>query len=140
MTTQSGIEIPHYVMQSNDYLNLSAASKELMNWILYQYTGNNNGQLAIVWSHYRPILSFSSPHTFIKALKELVDNKLIVNVGMSNAGLKGRPCYLYAISWLTVGCCKYNSASVGELYREVWTQSETVLNFKMRRALSKPDK
>jgi hypothetical protein len=90
--------IPSNVMRHPDYINLGANSKVLLFEFSLQYFGKNNGKLCAVFSQMKK-RGFKSETTLRKAIKELLDLKLITltKVGMYGHG-KRLPNY-YAITW-----------------------------------------
>lgn len=129
------VGIPHYVMQSESYSKLSTQAIEVLNWVLYQFRGSNNGNLVITWDEYSKVLSFGSNNTFRKALKNLTDNELLVISGTGTTNrARGKPPHLYAITWLNVDDCKGSSTrfigSTRTPYRTSWEQSESAISFR----------
>jgi hypothetical protein len=90
--------VPSNVMRHPDYINLGANSKVLLYEFALQYFGKNNGKLCAVFSQMK-LRGFKSETTLRKAIKGLLDSKLIVltKVGMYGKG-KRLPNY-YAITW-----------------------------------------
>jgi len=95
------IRIPHYVMDTKAYQSLGGNSVKLLNCVVYQYRGNNNGDLLITYSFLKK--HFKSNQTMYNARDELLKKGFIaINVygGMSYGGYK-RPT-LYALTWESV--------------------------------------
>ena len=90
--------VPSNVMRHPDYINLGPNSKALLFEFSLQYFGKNNGKLCAVYSQMRH-RGFKSETTLRKAVKELLNSKLIAltKVGMYGQG-KRLPNY-YAITW-----------------------------------------
>ncbi len=97
------IRMPRYVQESKSYNRTSSNARELLNEILYQYKGDNNGNLLITWEAYKHVLSYNSRTTFTKALEELKEHRLIEITGTGTTSrTRGKPPYLYAITWLEI--------------------------------------
>lgn len=97
------VQMPNYVQDSESYVSVGSSAKEILWSVLRQYKGNNNGNLLITWEAYRHVLAIKSQETFRKALKELIDNNLLVITGTGTTRHKrGQPPYLYALTWLTI--------------------------------------
>lgn len=92
---------PHAVMDSDNYLQLSAQAVKLLNDLGRQYNGHNNGDLCATWSMMEK-RGWKSRSTLYKALKELLYYGLII---LSKQGGKHAPS-LYALTWQAVDECK----------------------------------
>lgn len=92
---------PIYVLEHQDYLEVSNTAKFLLTCLASQYNaGNsNNGNLCAAQSVLKKYGWTSS--TRKRALKELVEIGLLVN---TRIGHKKR-CSLYALSWLPIDEC-----------------------------------
>jgi len=93
--------LPHAVMDSRNYLQLSAQAVKLLNDIGRQYGGFNNGDLCATWSMMEK-RGWKSRNTLYKALQELLYYGLIIK---SKQGGKHAPT-LYALTWQSVDECK----------------------------------
>lgn len=93
--------LPHAVMDSVNYLNLSAKAIRLLNDLGRQYNGKNNGDLCATWSVIKK-RGWSSRSTLYKALQELLHYGLIIK---SKQGGKHAPS-LYALTWQSIDECK----------------------------------
>jgi hypothetical protein len=85
-------------MRHSDYRNLGSNAKVLLFEFALQYYRTNNGKLCAVFSQMKN-RGFKSETTLRKAIKELLDAKLIV---LTKIGMYGRgqrlPNY-YAVTW-----------------------------------------
>jgi hypothetical protein len=91
----SFVPIPHVILRSQDYANLSAHAVKLLFDLLTQYQGNNNGNLCATWSLMRK-RGWRSRDTLQKALQELLRNGWIQQTrqgGMHCASLYGVTFY-----------------------------------------------
>ncbi|EIO4562503.1 hypothetical protein LQM11_003083 [Vibrio parahaemolyticus] len=96
-------QMPDYVENSISYIELKAPAKEVLHRVLQQFRGYNNGDLTVIWSDLKPVLSIKSEKTFIKSLQELIDNELLVFNGLGSTSRKGgRAPHLYALTWLNI--------------------------------------
>jgi hypothetical protein len=90
--------VPSIVMRHPDYINLGSNAKVLLFEFALQYYRTNNGKLCAVFSQMKN-RGFKSETTLRKAIKELLDAKLII---LTKIGMYGRgqrlPNY-YAVTW-----------------------------------------
>ena len=93
--------LPHVVMDSSNYLRLSAKSVKLLNDLGRQYNGKNNGDLCATWSMMKK-RGWASASTSHEALKELLHYGLIIK---SRQGGRHSPT-LYAMTWHAIDECK----------------------------------
>ena len=94
-------KIPRKVHRSADFRHLSSHAKALLISLVYQFYGNNNGDLTAAWTVMRDQHGFRSPTTLDRARKGLLDANLIK---LSRQGGLGR-CSLYAVTWLQINPC-----------------------------------
>lgn len=95
------IKIPHYVMESKAYQSLSGNAVKLLNCVVYQYRGNNNGDLLITYSFLKR--HFKSNQTMYRARDELLKKGFIVINAYGGRSYGGRKLpTLYAITWESV--------------------------------------
>ncbi|MHA2937712.1 hypothetical protein ACXJY6_05370 [Vibrio sp. RC27] len=93
--------IPHYVMDSASYAELSGNAVKLLTLMLRRYNGYNNGNLVATWDCMKDY--FGSNNTLRSALKSLQDNDLIVIAGVGTTQRKGgKPPTLFAVTWYGV--------------------------------------
>ncbi len=130
------IRLPRFVQKSVSYEKLNSQAIELLNEVLYNTTSFNNGNLLITWPDYAPLLSFTSVNTFRKALKELTDNDILRIVGTgSTSRTRGKPPYLYALTWLNINVVHLGDGSKSNGHeraplRSQWEESEKRRNYK----------
>lgn len=92
--------IPHCLLNSKVYTGLSAHAVKLLNDLLAQFKGFNNGDLCLSWSIMEK-RGWKSRDTLNKARKELMDMELII---VSRYGDRKRP-HLYALTFFAVDEC-----------------------------------
>lgn len=92
--------LPHAVMQSPNYLALSAHAVKLLNDLGLQYRGSNNGDLSAAWKIMQP-RRWRSRDTLCRALAELLHYGLIEKT--RQGGLNH--CSLYALTWCAIDEC-----------------------------------
>ncbi|WP_189524737.1 hypothetical protein [Methylophilus medardicus] len=91
----------HCVLRSQVYANLSAHAVKLLNDLLSQYYGSNNGDFCATYSMMQK-RGWKSKGTLSRAIKELVETGFIE---VSRQG--GRHlCSLYAVTFYAVDECK----------------------------------
>jgi len=93
--------LPHAVMDSSNYIRLSAHAVKLLNDLGFQYNGHNNGDLCATWSMMKK-RGWKSKSTLYNAIKELTHYGFIYN---SRQGGRHRAT-LYALTWNKVDECK----------------------------------
>lgn len=94
------LKVPAVLMQQKKFRALSPYARMLLQEMMYDYRGFNNGDLSATWSimHQR---GFRSRATLHKATKELLAAGLIVQTrqgGRNN-------CSLYALTWRKIDEC-----------------------------------
>ena len=92
--------LPHCLLESKVYIGLSAHAVKLLNDLLTQFKGFNNGDLCLSWSIMEK-RGWKSRDTLNKARKELIDVELII---VSRYGDRKRP-HLYALTIFAVDEC-----------------------------------
>lgn len=107
-------QLPHAVLKSDNYVNLSHIARSLLLELALQFDGKNNGDLVATWSMLER-RGWSSKTTIKKHVDELVYYGFIVLVqqGGTNAGGTKRP-NLYALSWLRIDKVGYSDGFVTE--------------------------
>jgi len=93
--------LPHAVMDSPNYMQLSAKSVKLLNDIGRQFHGFNNGDLCATYSLMQK-RGWVSKNTLEEALNELLHYGLIL---LSRQGGRHRAS-LYALTWHPINECK----------------------------------
>lgn len=91
--------LPHSVLESKCYINLSPNAIRLLIELAFQFKGYNNGKLCAIPDQ---LVSrgFKSATTVYKATKELLDAELILCTKFSLKGSR-KPNY-YAVTWLPI--------------------------------------
>ncbi len=93
--------IPRRVHQSADFRQLSGNAVKLLCSLVYQFTGNNNGDLTAAWSVMHLKHGFRSPSTLHNVRNELLAANLIY---VTRQGGRGQ-CSLYALTWMPIVEC-----------------------------------
>jgi hypothetical protein len=99
------IAIPHVVMRSEDYRSLRGNSVKLLNAMVFQYNGGNNGDLCAAWSVLHEQHGFSSKGTMTRARQELESKNLIIKTREALFQNPNNQCALYALTWLRINEC-----------------------------------
>jgi len=94
----------HIVMESEDYRSLSGNASKLLNWVVYQYNGKNNGDLNCAYG-FMSKCGFKSKETLNRAKKELLAKQLITETRAGRFQNPGGICSLYALTWLPIDDC-----------------------------------
>lgn len=94
------VGIYRYVLDSEEFGNLSPQAIKLLLEMARQYRGNNNGDLSAAWSVLR-LRGWNSPGTLSRAKKEVVSSGFAV---VTRQGGKNR-CSLYALTWWAIDDC-----------------------------------
>ncbi|MDO8262019.1 MAG: hypothetical protein Q7T21_02225 [Gallionella sp.] len=92
--------MPHCLLASHVYINLSAHAIKLLYDLLAQFKGFNNGDLCLAWSIMEK-RGWKSRDTLNKARQELLDCELIL---VSRYGDRKRP-HLYALTFFAIDEC-----------------------------------
>ncbi len=92
--------LPHCLLESQVYIGLSAYTIKLLNDLLAQFKGSNNGDLCLAWSIMEK-RGWKSRATLNKARKELLGVELIQ---VSRYGDRRRP-HLYALTFFAIDDC-----------------------------------
>lgn len=94
------VALPHTVIRSEAYAKLSAYAVKLLNDLLAQYRGDNNGDLCAAWTRMQT-RGWKSRDTLGKALAELKDKEWII---VARQGGRHIPS-LYAITFYAINEC-----------------------------------
>ena len=92
--------LPHCLLESKVYIGLSPHAVKLLNDLLAQFKGFNNGDLCLSWSIMAK-RGWKSRDTLNKARKELMDVELIF---VSRYGDRKR-AHLYALTFFAIDEC-----------------------------------
>jgi hypothetical protein len=99
------IQIPHIVMESDNYRKLPPNAVKLLNALVYQYRGKNNGDLTAAFT-YMQAFGFKSKETLHRAIKQLLEADLIIRTRQGFFMNPGGRCALYALTWLSIDECQ----------------------------------
>ena len=102
-TGASFVQIPHFVLESQQWGQMDAFALKLLMELARQYKGNNNGDLAATAEMLKDrSVTWSSKDTLPKKLRYLEDHGWIVK---TRQGGRHIGCNLYAITWWPVDAC-----------------------------------
>ena len=99
----SYVALPRNVLKSHGYANLSAYAVKLLNDLLSQYHGNNNGDLCAALKLMK-VRGWKSNSTLSKARKELVEKGFIA---VSKMGGRNNPT-LFSVTFYSIDECINN--------------------------------
>lgn len=91
------VALPLNVLNSPDFMGLSASAIKLLFDVVAQFNGRNNGSLSPTWELMKK-RSWKSPTTLNKAKEELRATRLITITKIGRSGINGSP-ELWAITW-----------------------------------------
>lgn len=97
----SFMRLPHSVVSTRKYANLSGWAVRLLIDLFAQFRGKNNGDLCAAWSVMRE-RGWRSKGTLTDATAELLDAGIIIK---TQQGGRHRPS-LYGVSWLAIDECR----------------------------------
>ena len=103
-TSGGFISIPHVVMESDDYRNLPPNAIRLLNAMIHQYRGKNNGDLTAAFTIMKK-WGFKSKQTLHNALTALQEANLIVQTRQGVFQNPGGRCSLFALTWHAIDEC-----------------------------------
>lgn len=92
------LALPHVVMDSSAFLNLSAPSVRLLLDIARQYSGSNNGKLVACMSALKD-RGWTSNDTLTRARRELEASGLLIE---TRKGMRPNRAAWYAVTWTTL--------------------------------------
>ena len=98
------IAIPHSVLDHPDYIRLKGGAIKLLNELVRQYNGKNNGNLTVAYSVLKG-RGFNSKDTITKGKNELLEAGLIVLTREGFFSNPGAKCALYALAWQAIDEC-----------------------------------
>lgn len=91
-------------MQSPGHRTLSFVARVVLQELMAQHNGSNNGDLSATRTMAKD-WGIGSPLTLQKALKELLDAGWIVQTRSSLFNKHGSRCALFALAWLAIDEC-----------------------------------
>lgn len=97
----SFLQVPHYILQSEEFGRLSSWGVKLLIELAGLFRGHNNGNLSAAFSVLRK-RGWRSAGTLSKALRELQEAGWIV---CTRHGGKNR-CSLFALTWWPIDACE----------------------------------
>lgn len=92
------VALSYTMMDSPDYMGLSASAKVLLQDVARQFSGKNNGLLSPCWELMQR-RGWKSPTTLNAAKKELRSSRLITVTRRGTKGPNGK-AELWAINWM----------------------------------------
>lgn len=96
--------LPKVVMEHEDFRSLAPTSAKVLTALMSQYNGRNNGDLSATHTTMKSWGGMAHS-TLAKALRELLDRRLIVRTRDRRIGQEGARCALYAITWQPIDPC-----------------------------------
>ena len=104
--------LPKIVWNNPDYQHLSGSAAKLLIDFACQFNGRNNGDLTNAFSVLRE-RGWRSKQTILRATKELLEARLIMQCREGRFSNPGGICALYAISWKAINECPGKQLTVG---------------------------
>ncbi len=92
--------LPHHILESPEYANLSAQAVKFLVDLFAQYRGQNNGDLCAAWSVMQK-RGWRSRDTLNRARKEVMDAGFVIKTRQGGRNL----ATLYAVSWKPIDDC-----------------------------------
>jgi hypothetical protein len=105
------IAIPHSVLDHPDYIDRTGGAIKLLNELVRQYNGSNNGDLTVAYSILQH-RGFNSKDTITRTKNELVKAGLILLTRQGQFINPGAKCDLYAITWRSIDECPSKNLDV----------------------------
>lgn len=96
----SFVALPHAVLGSDEWADLSAHAVKLLLDLYGQYKGNNNGDLTAAWSILKA-RGWRSKDTIYRALDELIAKGWVIKTRQGGRHIPS----LYAVSWQAIDEC-----------------------------------
>ncbi len=93
--------IPHHIMESENYKKLGAWEVKLLLELSYKFRGKNNGDLSATWSDSKKF-GWRSKGTLSKAIERLVKYGFIQLTRQGGM----HQCSLYALTWHPIDECQ----------------------------------
>lgn len=97
--------IPRIVMEHQDYIGLSSSARSVLQELAYQYRPGKNGDLTLAYKIMKP-RGFKSRTTIDKAVKQLLDARMIIMTRQGYFANPGGVCSLYALTWQPIDECQ----------------------------------
>lgn len=118
----SFLRLPHFLIESKEFADLSANAVKLLLDIAKLYRGNNNGDISAAWSRLSKE-GWAAENTMRRALHELLEAGFLVT---TRHGVRKR-CSLYGITWEPIDKCPGKSLEIKEerVASQLWRQSRT---------------
>ena len=98
------ISIPFVVLKSESYRSLKPYAAKLLNLMLMQFNGKNNGDLSAAWST-MSAYGFKSKGTLQRSINALLEARLIKKTRESYFQHPNNQCALYAVTWKPIDAC-----------------------------------
>lgn len=113
------VALPHVVLDSQAFINLSGPAIRLLLDISRQYEGRNNGRL-VACSKYLKTRGWTSEGTASRARKELEESKLIVE---TRKGMRPNRATWYAITWASIDWASDMDIPKGQFMRGAYLRT-----------------
>lgn len=100
------IQLPHSIMDSKNYHALSYSARALLNVLIRQHNGFNNGNLSAAWTRLKEEpYRWRSRTVLYTAVDELLRAGMIEETRVGGRS-SNRICSLFALTWLKIEPCK----------------------------------
>ncbi len=96
--------LPKALMEHSDFRELSPSATKVLMMLGCQYRGKNNGDLAATVTMMKS-WGCMAKGTLAKALRELLERRLIYKTRHHRRGEDGAKPALYALSWCEIDAC-----------------------------------
>lgn len=121
--------LPHKVIHSKEYRQLSHAARSLLFDIAAQYNGANNGKLVACAKYLRP-LGWTSNETVTKALRALTAGGFLIQTRQGMRPPMAQAAW-FAIGWLNLNITEGLDISPRSYRRSIFTPIEALKNKKV---------
>ena len=120
-TTYSHIQIPHYILTSAAFGDLTANAIKLLLELAKEYKGHNNGDMSCAYSVLKQ-RGWHSPGTLSAAKDELLAKGWIICTRQGGS----RRCSLYALTWWPIDDCpgKLTMFPAEKVARHDWRKTD----------------
>lgn len=98
--TWSFVALPHDILESVEFSELSNSAVRVLLCLFGQYRGSNNGDFTAAWSVMQK-RGWKSKGTLYRAIDDLQENGWILK---TRQGCRNR-CSLYGVTWLPIDAC-----------------------------------
>lgn len=104
--------LPRVIWEHPDYFGLSGNATKLLIDFTCQYNGRNNGDMTAAYSILKK-RGWKSQDTISKAVKQLLDARLVIRTREGRFCNPGGFCHLYGITWQPINECPGKNLDIG---------------------------